>query len=116
MRYDCPVYMQRMMGRAVYNTKTGDREGPLIVEDLYYADMTTSGVQTLLGGGEGLEFLRKGGKVLRIQGELSDVYRFCRIGAEVYRIKMRRQLKRCTVFVISQEKGGYPDEHSLIGG
>lgn len=109
MRYDEPVYMQRMVGRAVYNTATGDREGPLIAEDLYYADMTTSGVQTLLGGGEGLEFLRQGGKVLRIQGELPDVYRHCRIGEKVYRIKMRRQLRRCTVYVVMQEKRGERD-------
>lgn len=95
MRYDTPIYFQRMESGS-YDPDTGDYGPDKIAETKKYANVTEASVDTLsLIYGE----LRQGSYVVRIQRQHDQPFDRIRIGRKTYQVDFSRN---CKVFVASE--------------
>lgn len=98
MRYDIPIYFQRIEP-GEYNPDTGNYGEDFVIEEKRYADVTDAGVDTLnLICGE----IRQGCKVVRLQTNYEKAFDRIRIGRKVYRVDFSRSLRMKQVFVVSE--------------
>ena len=97
MRYDTPVYLQYVIP-GEYNAQTGNYEPDTITETKIYADVTSSGTETLkLIYGE----LRQDSLTIRLQNQfVTDNVRI-RVGDKIYRIDFSRCLRTKQTLVVS---------------
>ena len=98
MRYDTPVYFQRITP-GEYDAATGDYKTDTVTEVCKWASVTSSGIETLqLVYGE----LKQGSMTIRLQGVYAAPFNRIRIGEKVYRVDFSRSLRSKQTFVVSE--------------
>lgn len=98
MRYDTPVYFQRIT-QGEYDAATGDYKADTVTEVCKWASVTSSGIETLqLVYGE----LKQGSLTIRLQGVYAAPFNRIRIGEKVYRVDFSRSLRSKQTFVVSE--------------
>lgn len=98
MRFDTPVYFQRVQS-GEYEESTGDYGEESIEEEMWYADVTDAGADTLnLVYGE----VRQGCRVVRLQRHYGKAFDRLRIGKKLYRVDLSRKLRNKHVFIVSE--------------
>ena len=98
MRFDTPVYFQRVQS-GEYEESTGDYGEESIEEEMWYADVTDAGADTLnLVYGE----VRQGCRVVRLQRHYGKAFDRLRIGKKLYRLDLSRKLRNKHVFIVSE--------------
>jgi hypothetical protein len=102
MRYDTPVYFQRVRAGA-YDPDTGDYGTDTVAEERRWASVTSSGTETLtlVYGG-----LRQDTLTLRLQTCCRVPFDRIRIGDKLYRVDFSRRLRRGQSFVVSEVQHG----------
>lgn len=102
MRYDTPVYFQRITPGA-YNAETGDYAPDTMTEDKVYASVENAGEDTLrlIYGG-----LKQGCLKIRLQNYYEKSFDRIRIGdgekSRFYRVDWSRPLRIKMSFVVSE--------------
>ena len=110
MRYDTPVYFQRIK-KGEYNADTGDYSPETTEEVKRYASVTDTGAETLnlvygqLSQG-GIAAIPQGSLTIRLQNHYSEPFDRIRIGdgeqAKYYRVDRARALRLKYNFVVSE--------------
>lgn len=95
MRYCTPIYFQTVT-QGAYNANTGDYSPDNVTEEKKYADVTSSGINTLkLLYGD----IKQGSLVVRLQRPYKEPFDKIRIADKLYRVDFSRGQK---VFVVSE--------------
>lgn len=98
MRYDTPVYFQRIEAGA-YDASTGDHGEDIITEEMRWANVTETGIETLnIIYGE----IRQGVKTVRLQNYYDKPFDRLRIGNKVYRVDRARPLRLKYTLIVSE--------------
>ena len=98
MRYDTPIYFQRVI-QGEYNKATGDYDEDTVEETARYASVMNTGTDTMrLLYGE----IRQGGLTVHIQNRYNGPFDRIRIGNKVYAVDRRRTLRTKESFVLSE--------------
>lgn len=98
MRYDTPVYFQKI-AQGEYNTETGDYGEPTITETEVYASVmdTRSEMLRLVYNGP-----MQGSLTIQIQNHYTDPFDLIRIGDLIYKVDYTRRLRVKQTFVVSE--------------
>lgn len=97
MRFDTPVYFQRL--ETEYDASTGNYVEKQTVEEMRYASVTASTIETLnLVYGE----IRQGSLTIRLQNHYTQSFARIRIGEKYYRVDSARPLRFKHVFIVSE--------------
>lgn len=98
MRYDTPIYFQRITAGA-YDPSTGNYADDAVVETARYASVmdTRDETKRLLYGE-----IRQGSLTVHIQNHYTDVFDRIRIGEKVYAVDYRRRLRVKETFIVSE--------------
>ena len=97
MRFDTPVYFQTI--KAEYDASTGDYGEDIITEEMRYASVTETGIETLnIIYGE----IKQGVKTVRLQNYYDKPFDRLRIGNKVYRIDRARPLRLKYTLIVSE--------------
>lgn len=98
MRYDTPIYFQRIITGA-YDPVTGDYGEDTVEETLRYASVMDTRTETMrLVYGE----IRQGSLTVHIRNHYLDTFDRIRIGSKVYSVDYRRRLRVKESFVLSE--------------
>lgn len=98
MRFDTPVYFQTIK-TGEYDTSTGDYREDIITEEMRYASVTETGIETLnLIYGE----IKQGVKTVRLQNYYDKPFDRLRIGNKVYRVDRARPLRLKYTLIVSE--------------
>lgn len=100
MRFDTPIYFQRVLRD--YDASTGNYGVSSLVEESRRASVTDSGAQTLMlvyGG------LKQGSLTIRLQRPYDKPFDRIRIGEKFYHVDMKRNLRLKQTFVVSEVQG-----------
>lgn len=98
MRFDTPVFFQRITP-GKYDASTGNYGEDTIEEEMRYASVTDTGIETLnIVYGE----LKQGSKTVRLQNIYDKPYDRLRIGDKVYRVDRARALRLKYTLVCSE--------------
>ena len=98
MRYDTPIYFQRIVP-GEYNKATGDYDEDTVEETARYASVMNAGTDTMrLLYGE----IRQGGLTVHIQNRYNGPFDRIRIGNKVYAVDRLRTLRTKESFVLSE--------------
>ena len=102
MRFDTPIYFQ-LVQRGAYNENTGDYEKDIVTEDIKYAAVSTTGINTLkLMYGE----IKEGCLTVRLQRPYNKDFDRIRIGDKLYKVDVRKPLNNKEVFIVDEVQGG----------
>ncbi len=98
MRYDTPVYFQKITP-GEYNTATGDYGEPTIIETEIYASVmdTRSEMMRLVYNGP-----MQGSLTIQLQNHYTDPFDRIRIGDLIYKVDYTRRLRVKQTFVVSE--------------
>lgn len=97
MRYETPIYFQRII--TDYDETTGNYGLHSLTEDVRYASVTASSVETLhLVYGE----IKQGSLTVRLQNHYDKPFDRIRIGNKVYKVDSARPLRIKQTFVVSE--------------
>ena len=97
MRFDTPVYFQRI--KSEYNASTGNYDKDSPEEEMRLASVTDVGAETLrLIYGE----LKQGCLTIRLQNAYTKPFDRIRIGENYYKVDRRRKLRTKQTFVVSE--------------
>lgn len=98
MRFDTPIYFQTIKP-GKYDTSTGDCGEDIVTEEMRYASVTETGIETLnLIYGE----IKQGVKTIRLQNHYSKPFDRIRIGEKVYRVDRARPLRLKYTLICSE--------------
>ena len=98
MRFDTPVYFLRITA-GEYDASTGNYGEDIVAEDVRYASVTDTGIETLnIVYGE----LKQGSKTVRLQNYYDKPFDRLRIGGKVYRVDRARMLRLKHTLVCSE--------------
>lgn len=98
MRYDRPIYLQRMI-HGTYDLTTGNYGADTVEETLRYASVMDTRTETMrLVYGE----IRQGSLTVHIQNHYPDPFDRIRIGGKVYAVDYRRRLRVKETFIVSE--------------
>jgi hypothetical protein len=98
MRFDTPVYFQRIKAGA-YDASTGDHGEDTITEEKRFASVTETGIETLnIIYGE----IKQGVKTVRLQNYYGKPFDRLRIGDKVYRVDRARPLRLKYTLIVSE--------------
>ena len=98
MRFDTPVYFQSIKA-GEYDASTGDYGEDIITEEMRYASVTETGIETLnIIYGE----IKQGVKTVRLQNFYDQPFDRLRIGNKVYRVDRARPLRLKYTLVVSE--------------
>lgn len=98
MRFDTPVYMQKVTA-GEYDPDTGDYADEKIEETCVYASVNSTGVDTLkLVYGD----IRQGSLIVRLQSHYKEPFDTIRIGAKRYKVDFARKLRTKHTFIVSE--------------
>lgn len=98
MRYDTPVYFQRITP-GEYDQSSGDYGAGEVTETMRYASVTSTGTDTI---NQVYGELKQGSYTVRIQNHYDEAFDRIRIGTKVYRVDFSRKLRTKHVFVVSE--------------
>lgn len=98
MRYDTPVYFQKITP-GEYNTATGDYGEPTITETEIYASVmdTRSEMMRLVYNGP-----MQGSLTIQLQNHYTEPFDRIRVGDLVYKVDYTRRLRVKQTFVVSE--------------
>ena len=97
MRYDTPIYFQRLQ-QGEYNPDTGNYAEKPPIEEMRLASVTNTGAETLkLVYGA----LKQDSFTVRLQTHYDKPFDFIRIGEKSFRVDRARKLRRMHTFVVS---------------
>lgn len=101
MRYDVPVYFQKVE-RGKYNPDAGSFGEDFVSEEMRFADVTDLKEDLMkLVYGE----LRRGCKIIRLQTHYKIPFERIRIGEKLYAVDFSRELRTKHIFVVSELSG-----------
>lgn len=98
MRYDKPIYFQRMV-QGSYNEQTGNYDDDSIVEDMVMASVMDTQTQTMM---QVYGQIRQGSLTCHIQNIYDKPFGFIRIGTKKYKADYSRRLRTKESFVLSE--------------
>lgn len=102
MRFDTPIYFQ-LVQRGAYNADTGNYDEDIVAEDIKYAAVSTTGINTLkLMYGE----IKEGCLTVRLQRPYNKDFDRIRIKKKLYKVDTRKPLNNKEVFIVSELQGG----------
>ena len=98
MRFDTPVYFQRVIS-GDYDATTGNYGPDVVHETKIYASVTNTGTETLkiVYGG-----LKQNSLTLRLQNHYNAPYDRIRINDKLYNVDRSRKLRIKHTFVVSE--------------
>ena len=112
MRYDTPIYFQRIEP-GEYNPDTGNYGEDFVIEEKRYADVTDAGVDTLnLIYGE----IRQGSKKIRLQTHYKKPFSRIRIGEKLYAVDFSRSFRVKQVVVVREATGAEQQKERVSNG
>lgn len=98
MRFDTPVYFQTIKA-GEYDAPTGNYGEDIVTEEMRYASVTETGIETLnIIYGE----IKQGVKTVRLQNFYERPFDRLRIGNKVYRVDRARPLRLKYTLVVSE--------------
>lgn len=98
MRFDTPIYMQRVR-EGEYDPDTGDYADDTLEETCVYANVNDTGADTLrLVYGE----IRQGSLTIRLQNHYKKPFSRIRVGDKRYCVDLARKLRTKHVFIVSE--------------
>ena len=98
MRYDTPIYFQRISS-GEYDANTGNYADDNVTETMRYASVMDTRTETMrLVYGE----IRQGSVTAHIQNHYTEPFDRIRIGDTVYSVDYRRRLRVKESFVLSE--------------
>ena len=98
MRYDVPIYFQRLMP-GEYNRKTGDYKQDTVKETMRYASVMDTGAQAMT-----LVYtkIQQGSLTLHLQNQYRDPYDYIRIQDKLYHVDSVRNLRVKQCLIVSE--------------
>lgn len=98
MRYDTPVYFQKITS-GEYDPKTGNYADDIVVETLRYASVMNTGEGRLKLVYDGP---KQGSLTIQLQTHYPEPFDRIRVGKKIYRVDYSRKLRTKHVFVVSE--------------
>lgn len=98
MRYDTPVYFQKITS-GEYDPKTGNYADDIVVETLRYASVMNTGEERLKLVYDGP---KQGSLTIQFQTHYTEPFDRIRVGKKIYRVDYSRELRTKHVFVVSE--------------
>lgn len=98
MRYDTPVYFQKVTSGA-YDPKTGNYADDTVAEALRYASVMNTGEEKLKLVYDGP---KQGSLTIQIQNHYTEPFDRIRVDDAVYSVDYSRKLRTKHVFVVSE--------------
>lgn len=98
MRYDTPVYFQKITS-GKYDPKTGNYAEDTVKETLRYASVMNTGEEKLKLVYDGP---RQGSLTIQIQNHYTEPFDRIRVGKKTYRVDYSRELRTKHTFVVSE--------------
>lgn len=98
MRYDTPVYFQKITS-GEYDPKTGNYGADTVEETLRYASVMNTGEERLRQVYDGP---KQGSLTIQIQNHYTEPFDRIRVGEKVYSVDYSRELRTKHVFVVSE--------------
>lgn len=98
MRYDTPVYFQRITP-GEYDPKTGNYADNIVEETQRYASIMDTGAVMLKMVYDGP---KQGSLTIQIQNHYTEPFDRIRVGEKVYSVDYSRELRTKHVFVVSE--------------
>ena len=98
MRYDTPVYFQRITP-GEYDPDTGNYADDIVEETLRYASVMNTGEETLRLVYDGP---KQGCLTIQIQNHYTEPFDRIRVGNKLYAVDFSRKLRLKHVFVVSE--------------
>lgn len=98
MRYDTPIFFESVKLGA-YDSETGNYNNDVVTQDMVYANVTDSGVQTLnLVYGK----LKQGCYTIRLQNIYRKPFDYIKIYDKRYTVDYSRKLRQKHILVVSE--------------
>lgn len=98
MRYDTPVYFQKITS-GEYDPDTGNYADDIVEETLRYASVMNTGEDTLRLVYDGP---KQGSLTIQIQNHYKEPFDRIRVGEKVYSVDFSRPLRTKHTFVVSE--------------
>lgn len=98
MRYDTPVYFQKITS-GEYDPKTGNYADDTVAETLRYASVMNTGEEKLRQVYDGP---KQGSLTIQLQTHYTEPFDRIRIGEKIYRVDDSRKLRTKHTFVVSE--------------
>ena len=98
MRYDTPIYFQKVTAGA-YDETTGDYAEDIVEEDKIYADVTWTGETTI---NRVYGHIVEGVLTVRLQRHYDKPFDFIRIIDKRYRVDFKRRQRSKETFIVSE--------------
>lgn len=98
MRYDTPVYFQRITP-GEYDPDTGNYANDTVVETLRYASVMNTGEDTLRLVYDGP---KQGSLTIQLQNHYEEPFDRIRVGNKLYAVDFSRKLRLKHTFVVSE--------------
>lgn len=98
MRYDTPVYFQKIT-TGEYDPKTGNYAEDTVKETLRYASVMNTGEEKLKLVYDGP---KQGSLTIQIQNHYTEPFDWIRVGEKIYRVDDSRKLRTKHTFVVSE--------------
>lgn len=98
MRYDTPVYFQRITP-GEYDPDTGNYADDIVEETLRYASVMNTGEDTLRLVYDGP---KQGSLTIQLQNHYEEPFGRIRVGNKLYAVDFSRKLRMKHVFVVSE--------------
>lgn len=100
MRYDKPIYFQRLV-QGSYNENTGNYEDGSPVEEMVMASVMDTKTQTMM---QVYGQIRQGSLTCHIQNIYQKPFDHIRIGTNKYKVDYSRRLRTKESFILSEVK------------
>ena len=98
MRYDTPIYFQRII-HGEYDPNTGDYGDDTVEETLWYASVMNTGEDQLKLVYDGP---KQGSLTIQIQNHYTEPFDRIRVGDKVYSVDFSRKLRTKHTFIASE--------------
>lgn len=98
MRYDTPIYFQRITP-GEYDPNTGDYGDDTVGETLRYASVMNTGEETLRLVYDGP---KQGSLTIQIQNHYPEPFDRIRVGEKIYQVDSSRELRMKHTFIVSE--------------
>lgn len=98
MRYDTPVYFQKITP-GEYDPNTGNYGDDTVEETLRYASVMNTGEERLKLVYDGP---KQGSLTIQLQTHYTEPFDRIRVGKKIYRVDYSRELRTKHVFVVSE--------------
>lgn len=98
MRYDTPVYFQKVIP-GEYDPNTGNYADDTVEETLRYASVMNTGEERLKLVYDGP---KQGSLTIQLQTHYTDPFDRIRVGEKVYNVDFSRKLRMKHIFVVSE--------------